>query len=440
MADLNLKFENGKAPALNATNMNAIVDAINDRMPKTGIWTDDWVLNKDEVRIGVNNSETAAWSSVTNESVSVNSNRYDDSGEEERIVIDGVEMKWNKLEIKGLYGVTTMTPNSIHSEFVLPQFPDGKKTIDISNGDIVVQNTNVNMGSLYMYDLVAQMVKVDQNKKDVTTIKTDLSKLVTVDKNIEKRVTNLEYASQGILYRADVDDSEAITKSVDNGALPYASLDVIGAKSVVTDSGIKNANLKEIVSKSKNGTEISKIDVSTLINKYFPNSMKSAGNVSDVIDLVNKKAIKKVGSVDLGTLEWIYDSTINFRAMIDYYCSNNSSNGIAKATVPMYSIDTTNRIYSNVANNYSLGITSNAIRLKNRDYNNASALKTALSGVILNFELRDYIETPISDEDIEKFKYLTVEGGGTLYFKTLDEFDVAIPTTETFAIKTGGAN
>lgn len=35
MADLNLKFENGKAPALNADNMNKIVNEINRTNAKT---------------------------------------------------------------------------------------------------------------------------------------------------------------------------------------------------------------------------------------------------------------------------------------------------------------------------------------------------------------------------------------------------------------------
>ena len=41
---------------------------------------------------------------------------------------------------------------------------------------------------------------------------------------------------------------------------------------------------------------------------YFPTGMKSAGNVRD--ELTDNKAITRVGQVDLGTLNWTYDSTV----------------------------------------------------------------------------------------------------------------------------------
>ena len=632
MADLNLKFENGKAPALNATNLNAMVDGINDKISKTtGVWTDDWVLTKNRIELGQREP---------------NSNSV---------------LMENTIPFTGVK-VTKMSEST-----------DNYKETSVLPGDVWIENRNpVDPHGTYFYGLLGTSEKAKQNETDITTIKTDLSKLSITDKNLEKRVTNLEYASQGILYRADVDDSEAITKNVDSGALPYASLDVIGAKSLApnnlfnednllsigftktndgyygesktttiwtntnnvsgklyghylikcidnrmslyieikytdntseskylwgtvnewvakdfeTDAsktvstigisygakasnylkefiisknnapyqpyftGIKNANLKEIVSVganivnpnnmvhllSSNATNLNvnasaisfwcpvqngktytvtktkgnrfaiygtnevvdgascttlfnnnsatkatitnsgnhkylvvycsnvaiddvdiqvkegsnetpftpyfeeTINYTTLINKYFPNSMKSAGSVFDVIDLVNGKAIKKVGSVDLGTLNWQYDGANNY-----FVSSSTIPRKFQYGYIDMFmdgyeSVGTRTNLTKNKTVAPYNNTNSNNVCIKDTAYTDANAFKSAMNGVMLYYEMAEYEETDIAQEDIEKFKYLTVEGGGSLYFKTLDEFDVAIPTTETFAIKTGGAN
>lgn len=50
------------------------------------------------------------------------------------------------------------------------------------------------------------------------------------------------------------------------------------------------------------------INVSAISSKYFPDGMNSVGNTMDEIDFDSKKAHKRIGVVDLGTLEWDYDS------------------------------------------------------------------------------------------------------------------------------------
>jgi hypothetical protein len=57
----------------------------------------------------------------------------------------------------------------------------------------------------------------------------------------DKRITNIEKLLQGNLYDYQTDSSSAYTKSVPNGAMPYAGLEQIGGKTVVwnqlVDSG-----------------------------------------------------------------------------------------------------------------------------------------------------------------------------------------------------------
>ena len=56
-----------------------------------------------------------------------------------------------------------------------------------------------------------------------------------------KRISNLEAAAQGILYREDVDTTEAYAKAVPAGAMPWASLDKVGGKTVVWNQLQKNS-------------------------------------------------------------------------------------------------------------------------------------------------------------------------------------------------------
>lgn len=53
-----------------------------------------------------------------------------------------------------------------------------------------------------------------------------------ISKSHDRRITNLEYAAKGYLYRDEVDSTEAYTKAVPSDAMPYAMLNSIGGKSV----------------------------------------------------------------------------------------------------------------------------------------------------------------------------------------------------------------
>lgn len=114
------------------------------------------------------------------------------------------------------------------------------------------------------------------------------------------------------------------------------------------------------------------------------------------IDFENKKFIQKVARVDLGSLNWNYDSTQQYSS---FY---NSGDIGAKSQI----VGTPNAI---ISNNYDL-VASNGLRDNNKaytlyngkvyaqdsDYNSGTAFKTAMSGVYLYYELATPIETDIS--------------------------------------------
>lgn len=145
------------------------------------------------------------------------------------------------------------------------------------------------------------------------------------------------------------------------------------------------------------------------IKKYFPDGMKSAGEVRDEIiwdeGLKKYKIIQRVGSVDMGTLDWSFcdssetyspfffvkNSVIKSYANIitaKYYFSNNSNDILVRdkiiSTVPY--VRNTNIIIRD--NDYAY------------DANGLESFKQSLQGQILYYKLETPIETIIDDYDL----------------------------------------
>ncbi len=143
----------------------------------------------------------------------------------------------------------------------------------------------------------------------------------------------------------------------------------------------------------------------SVIQKYFPNGMRSAGSIYDEIRYNEAteqwEAVQRVGVVDLGSLTWIYlSSAKNFVAIF---------NGLKRVTDYPYgdyvnainSIGYKNNAYEmSVANDKEIAVnynseTNNTIIIKDTSYTDGTTFKTAMSGVMLNYELAEPIITPI---------------------------------------------
>lgn len=108
---------------------------------------------------------------------------------------------------------------------------------------------------------------------------------------------------------------------------------------------------------------------------------------SEVVDGTIKSAGEGWATVDLGTLDWIYNSTykyfysavINDLATPDAMCICAIYDFIGRATQQAITD----------APNMSLGHYDKTIRIKNLDYAQATAFKNSLNGVILAYQLAD---------------------------------------------------
>lgn len=122
------------------------------------------------------------------------------------------------------------------------------------------------------------------------------------------------------------------------------------------------------------------------ITPYFPFGEMSAGTVYD--ELTENNCYKRIGVVDLGNLDYIYDSTYQ-----RFYCGNPSSNikFLGNRLTPLisaiYECKWHNEEFDTNWNMVIYSSGSSGIYIHNHSYTDASTFKTAMQGVYLLYEL-----------------------------------------------------
>ena len=137
------------------------------------------------------------------------------------------------------------------------------------------------------------------------------------------------------------------------------------------------------------------------ISTYFPDGMKSAGSVRD--ELTKDKAVKRIGVVDLGTLDYRLfsqsDTKDNFiiAGKIPIKPSANG-NSVAPILSNIYVATSYNATWSSWQVSYANdNVSDNLIFITpHGTYTDAAAFKSAMSGVMLYYELAEPIETTIT--------------------------------------------
>lgn len=121
-------------------------------------------------------------------------------------------------------------------------------------------------------------------------------------------------------------------------------------------------------------------------SKYFPDGMRSAGSVYDEINFLSQKAIKRIGVVDMGTMDWDSNPgtypTNSFYSVDFHDAKGNTRNIISNGKF--------NNIYAND------GGTIIAITDSDEKYDSNAAFKAAMFGVMLYYELATPVETEIT--------------------------------------------
>lgn len=138
--------------------------------------------------------------------------------------------------------------------------------------------------------------------------------------------------------------------------------------------------------------------------------LRKAGSVYDEVN--ETEYIKRVGTVDLGSLEWDYTSSTNFFAcynLSDMKVTATNDERLDGLFCSKYPLDTNSTI-STQATNKSIKRNAGVLYIRDTSFTSAAAFKAAMSGIILNYELAEPIVTPI--ESPIDFNYY-VEDFGT---------------------------
>ena len=177
------------------------------------------------------------------------------------------------------------------------------------------------------------------------------------------------------------------------------------------------------------------------ITTGFP-ALNSAGSVYDYIDLNEGKLHRRVGVIDLGTIEWSKGGSNNKTSWVPVSWRTNvkpvqSTDILANILCDKYYTDIAGNVERQV-NDKTIAVNKAAwVYIYDSAYVNATPqeFKTAMSGVMLYYELAEELITDI-EIPTELTDWLDVEAGGSVTFHDADESkQLAVPNAVSWVRK-----
>lgn len=135
-------------------------------------------------------------------------------------------------------------------------------------------------------------------------------------------------------------------------------------------------------------------------SKYFPDGMRSAGSAYDEINFLSQKAIKRIGVVDMGSLNWFYNPVASherFETVVSGIKSVSATSVKGNLTCLKYTTPSIDDVYLHTADKIiAVHNTVEQVWVYDSSYTDAAAFKAAMSGVMLYYELATPVETAIT--------------------------------------------
>ena len=180
--------------------------------------------------------------------------------------------------------------------------------------------------------------------------------------------------------------------------------------------------------------------------KALPGYGWSAGTARNYVDYENKKYYQCVGSVDLGTLDWEFNTTSSVGNHFYAYVKHLNFKYLGVFGTTVYNVLCSKYVTvarsSNVFVDKTLTLdggstTVSQIQVKDTTYTDAAAFKQAMQGVILYYELANPIVTDISNLiDDDFLRNIEVEAGGSITFKNgNDSYLIPVQNEEEYIVK-----
>ena len=177
----------------------------------------------------------------------------------------------------------------------------------------------------------------------------------------------------------------------------YNAGEVVNYKGV----GIKTTNV--------DGTKTYVRDWSEVMRKYFPDGMTSLNGVKDFFN--ERKAVRKFGVVDLGTLDWLYHNGVfHFADGYTFPTGKMKNKGeIAIGRYPYVGHIEPSSIKDKEISSHNYFSDSASILVKDSAYTTAESFKAAMAGVLLFYELSEPVED-IFEKPLN-LTYTVINGG-----------------------------
>lgn len=151
------------------------------------------------------------------------------------------------------------------------------------------------------------------------------------------------------------------------------------------------------------------------ITTGFP-ELRSASTAHDEIDMDGGEIRRSVGVVDLGTLDWTYNSEYKFMlAAVD-----GKRAGHKNLIISRYNLSPNELWQQDTDGVYGGNEQNNTIYVKDLNYSDPAAFKVAIRGVMLHYELATPTTEPVTIPEALT-EWLPVEPGGTVTFRNADE-------------------
>lgn len=205
----------------------------------------------------------------------------------------------------------------------------------------------------------------------------------------------------------------------------------------------------ELKSAAVNNIQIGTGEHYHYINKKIPVQVQaldgygmSAGNVYNSIEFDSGKVYfhKRVASVDLGTLNYERDTSYSGDCYYFYFQINNAKKGVEQTKpnliCPLYDIVNSDFLTRLSLNDKELTLynNNNTFCVRNDTYTTAAAFKTAMAGVMLQYELAEEKVIDITRLFARNFDYFNIEGDtlDITFENSLNGLHIPIPNAEEF--------
>ena len=171
------------------------------------------------------------------------------------------------------------------------------------------------------------------------------------------------------------------------------------------------------------------------ITTGFP-ELRSAGTAHDEIDMDGGEIRRSVGVVDLGTLDWTYNSEYKFMTV----AVDGKRAGHKNLIISRYNLSPNEVWQQDTDGVYGGSEQNNIIYVKDSNYSDPAAFKVAIRGVMLHYERATPTTEPVTiPEPLQE--WLQVEAGGTVTFQNEDESKhLAVPNAVSWVRKLNEVN